>query len=501
MRRTWRPVNDSALREFVQGFRKFGLPTAPVRLFFAPGLQAPALVGFLRPCILLPEDMATRFSPEEKCLILLHELIHARSWDVLFDRIAVFLTYLHWFNPAAWLALARLRQERELRCDEALLDLAGEKHAVSYGRTLLKIVEYLKRPVQLPGAVGVFGGTLALTRRIHMIARYRRAAKWQKALGAALVLLLFIFGMCENGPFVRGQDAKEKEKPSAAAPEASEKFAGVCRDEDGKPLKDVHVVLYLENYRKLALERLKEVVTGGDGSFALPDLPALSPKDTTVYSMVVTASGRASTIWQACQPKAPEEIVLKMPPAATLRGRVTDSTGKPVAGAMVWTNGLLEQPVDGVCSARTDADGRYVISDLNAWDVDKIKPVDDGKGRWTVCTGCYLSVRHPNYAENRPLYKRVPDSVDVVIEPAAVIEGRVIDQLSGKPAAGVRVSAQGTNASRIASSPSVVTNEEGKYQLTSLAAGSYNIWADAPARALPCHRYFRSRRRKNVSSA
>ena len=342
MRRTLRRVNDLAMNEFVQGFRKFGLPTPSVKLFFVPDLQAPALIGFLRPCILLPEDMATRFSPEEKRLILLHELIHARSWDVLIDRIAAFLTYLHWFNPAAWLALARLRQERELRCDEALLDLAGENSAASYGRTLLKIVEDLKRPVQLPGAVGVFGGTRTLTRRIQMIARYRRAAKWQKALGAVLVVLLFIFGLCESQSALRGQDAKEKEKPAATAPDAKVKIAGVCRDENGKPLKDVRVVLYHEDYyRRLTTERLKEVVTDGEGRFALLDLPALQPKDGADYALVVTASGRASTICRGCGQEASKALTITLPPAAALRGRVTDSTGKPVAGAQVWTDGLL----------------------------------------------------------------------------------------------------------------------------------------------------------------
>ena len=150
------------------------------------------------------------FFAEEKRLILLHELIHARSWDVLFDRIAAFLTYLHWFNPAAWLALARLRQERELRCDEALLDLAGEKCAASYGRTLLKIVEDLKRPVQLPGAVGVFGGTRALTRRIQMIARYRRAAKWQKARAQCWSCCCLSSDCARANPLSGGKTPKRK---------------------------------------------------------------------------------------------------------------------------------------------------------------------------------------------------------------------------------------------------------------------------------------------------
>ena len=246
-------------------------------------------------------------------------MIHARSWDVLFDRIAAFLTYLHWFNPAAWLALARLRQERELRCDEALLDLAGENRAVSYGRTLLKIVENLKRPVRLPGAVGVFGGTRALTRRIQMIARYQRAAKWQQALGAVVVVLLFIFGLCESQSTLRGQDAKEKEKPAAAAPDAKVKIAGVCSDENGKPLKDVHVELYEEDFHKLTTERLKEVTTDGEGRFALPDAPAPRTKPGVGYALIFKADGRASVIYYVNGPKALDKMAITLPPAVALR--------------------------------------------------------------------------------------------------------------------------------------------------------------------------------------
>ena len=44
-------------------------------------------------------------------------------------------------------------------------------------------------------------------------------------------------------------------------------------------------------------------------------------------------------------------MAITLPPAATLRGRVTDTKGKPVADALVWTDGLLDKPLDGVYSA------------------------------------------------------------------------------------------------------------------------------------------------------
>ena len=147
-----------------------------------------------------------------------------------------------------------------------------------------------------------------------------------------LVLLLFVFGLCESQSALRGQDAKEKEKPAATTPDAKVKIAGVCSDENGKPLKDIRVVLYRENYRKLTTERLKEVTTDGEGRFALLDLPATQAKDGVAYALVVTASGRASTICRGCGQEASKALTITLPPAAALRGRVTDSTGKPVAG-------------------------------------------------------------------------------------------------------------------------------------------------------------------------
>jgi beta-lactamase regulating signal transducer with metallopeptidase domain/5-hydroxyisourate hydrolase-like protein (transthyretin family) len=474
-RRTWRPVADPSLQTLFQACRRELALIRPVKLLLVSEPRTPALVGVFRPCVLLPEALATRFSREELRLILLHELVHVRRWDVLIDRVVTLLACLHWFNPAAWLALVRLRDEREMACDAAVIDLLGEQNAVSYGRVLLKVVEENQRPGLLPGAVGVFGRTLALTRRIHMIAHYQRGTARQAALGLGLLLLLAAFGLTESQSSLRGQDAEVKDKPAALAPAAPVNLAGVCRDEDGKPLKDVHVELYQVDNRKLTTERLKEVVTDGEGRFALPDSPAPRTKDGVNYALIFKADGRASAIYYL-GPKALDKMAITLPPAAALRGRVTDTKGKPVADALVWTDGLLrDKPLDGFHSARTDADGRYVIADLPAWDRAKEKPV---KGR-TEFGGRLLSVRHPNYGEHRQIYQRIPDSIDFVLEPTAVVEGRLIDEVSGKPATKVSVLYSRTDHRVLIASP-VFTDEEGKYQLPSLEPGTYNIKATAP---------------------
>ena len=133
-----------------------------------------------------------------------------------------------------------------------LLTFSESKTRFLMAAFCLKIVEENQRPRLLPGTVGVFGRTVGMTRRIQVIAHYRKATTRQAALGLLLVLLLAAFGLTESRTALRGQDAEVKDKPPAKTPATTVKIAGVCRDENGKPLKDVHVALYQVDYRKLS---------------------------------------------------------------------------------------------------------------------------------------------------------------------------------------------------------------------------------------------------------
>jgi 5-hydroxyisourate hydrolase-like protein (transthyretin family) len=167
--------------------------------------------------------------------------------------------------------------------------------------------------------------------------------------------------------------------------------------------------------------------------------------------------------------------------AATLQGRVTDDAGKPIAGARVWANHLSSGPVGGVLSTVTDADGRYAITDMGQWTDDDTKPKPFGEGRMTILGGCFFDVRHPDYGHERPMYHRMPDTVDVVLQPGGVIEGTVTDRMTGKPAVGVVVSLQGTKG--LPTFDEVRTDQDGRYRIRCLKPGKYNVWADAPDRA------------------
>ncbi len=97
----------------------------------------PAVIGVLRPRIVLPAGFDARYLPAEQALILRHERLHVLRGDLQLNAIAAVLHCLAWFNPLAWIALRRFRLDQELACDARVLagDPASRRR---YGETLLK---------------------------------------------------------------------------------------------------------------------------------------------------------------------------------------------------------------------------------------------------------------------------------------------------------------------------------------------------------------------------
>ncbi len=100
-----------------------------------PGL--PALVGVLRPRIVLPAQFCTHYSGEEQALIVLHERIHLRRGDAWVNVAVAAWRCLFWFNPLFVLAQRCLRADQEFSCDEAVIAQRGDARR-SYASAMLK---------------------------------------------------------------------------------------------------------------------------------------------------------------------------------------------------------------------------------------------------------------------------------------------------------------------------------------------------------------------------
>jgi Zn-dependent protease with chaperone function len=79
--------------------------------------------GFFKPLILLPFSLITRLSPQQVEAILVHELYHIRRNDYLINICMSGFRGIFFFNPFAHLFYKALARERELACDDGVLDL------------------------------------------------------------------------------------------------------------------------------------------------------------------------------------------------------------------------------------------------------------------------------------------------------------------------------------------------------------------------------------------
>jgi bla regulator protein BlaR1 len=138
----------------------------PVR--YTTAKLEPAVVGILRPVLLIPKGLDQRLAPDEIRAVLAHEHCHVTWRDNLAAAIHMLIEAMFWFHPLVWWLGARLVEERERACDEQVL--ADGHSAQSYAEGILKVCEhYLESG--LPCVAGIGGANLQ--RRIEAIMRNR----------------------------------------------------------------------------------------------------------------------------------------------------------------------------------------------------------------------------------------------------------------------------------------------------------------------------------------
>jgi len=184
------PATSPTLAAALDHARRLTGVRQPIRVVAIPGMHSPALHGGWHPTLLVPPSVERLLTPAQLRHVLLHECAHVRRRDIALNWLMTVLLALHWFNPAVWLAFARLRAERELACDEIALEAAGKDEGEAYGRTLLHLLTTWSdaSPIVTPGALGLLERHLDLRRRLRHIADFRPGRRL--GIPAALVIVL-----------------------------------------------------------------------------------------------------------------------------------------------------------------------------------------------------------------------------------------------------------------------------------------------------------------------
>jgi beta-lactamase regulating signal transducer with metallopeptidase domain len=167
-------------------------------------LQAPAVIGWFRPVVLLPVTALTGLSEEQLQLVIVHELAHIQRLDPFVNVFQICVETLLFYHPAVWWLNRRIRAERENCCDDVAVSVCG--NAVEYARALTLMEEWRSAP-----ALAMAANRGPLSERIFRVLGLKSAGAGTRGIGltgsllcltAALVAGNALFGIAYPKPIV-----------------------------------------------------------------------------------------------------------------------------------------------------------------------------------------------------------------------------------------------------------------------------------------------------------
>jgi GWxTD domain-containing protein len=170
-----------------------------VRLLHSAQVQAPTVLGWLKPAILMPVGCLAGMSAEQVEAVLAHELAHIRRNDYLAGVMQAVVETALFYHPAVWWVSRQMRREREACCDDVAAQVSGD--TVAYARALTMLEA--RRGAAM--AMSATGGNLKM--RIGRLLGVEETAAVSRA-GALGLLMVVLASAGVLAGAVRAQTAK-----------------------------------------------------------------------------------------------------------------------------------------------------------------------------------------------------------------------------------------------------------------------------------------------------
>jgi hypothetical protein len=179
-------------------------------------LDAPAVIGWFRPAVLLPVMALTGLSEGQLEIVIAHELAHIRRFDSFVNLFQIAAETLLFYHPAIWWVNWKICAERENCCDDLAVTTCG--NAVEYARALATMEEWRATPMFAMGA-----NRGSLTARVGRLLGVGTLGSRVRSSGLAVGLL------CMVGALAAGNALLGYER-GALSPNASAKHSIAAAD-------------------------------------------------------------------------------------------------------------------------------------------------------------------------------------------------------------------------------------------------------------------------------
>jgi TonB family protein len=162
--------------------------------------MGPAVVGLLRPAIVIPEWVA-RMAPRRRQMVLAHEREHRRAGDTWLLAGALVAAILVPWNAALWWMVGRLRTAVEIDCDARVVGTATPGLRRAYGALLLDVGRRLSSGRGARPSPAFAETPSSLPRRIRRLAERGRpgrgaTTRWTRAVPGSVAGLVLVGVAC-----------------------------------------------------------------------------------------------------------------------------------------------------------------------------------------------------------------------------------------------------------------------------------------------------------------
>lgn len=158
--------------------------------------HSPMMVGFFKPHILFPEDMAS-LCDEDLRLVFRHEIIHFKNRDLWIKLLIELLCCALWWNPIVYLLRVCISQLLELRCDSQVCKNLNQTQQSDYAKTLLNAFKIRVRyPIYVTAEYLGYPSKERLKHRFKQILYAPSQAK--KRWLSVLIVILAIFAFLSS---------------------------------------------------------------------------------------------------------------------------------------------------------------------------------------------------------------------------------------------------------------------------------------------------------------
>jgi len=182
-----RPITDQEILDLLEDCKMEMEVQTIIGIVVSDKIKSPALFGFVRPRLLLPQGMLETYGLDELRYVFIHELAHLRQRDIYFGWLMALLQIAHWFNPLMWFAFRRMRTDRELACDGLAISMMDADEPPRYGQTIVNLLENFSQVRYVPSVAGILEDKSQIERRIKMITKFKKISRTRWA-GAMLLL-------------------------------------------------------------------------------------------------------------------------------------------------------------------------------------------------------------------------------------------------------------------------------------------------------------------------